>query len=447
MAATTDLTRGSVWPQLVSLAIPLLAGNILQQLYNTVDAVIVGKYVGGDAFAAIGVAGSVMNLFLFLISGGCTGAGTLMSQLYGAGERDTFRRDFFLSAVFGGGLTLLLTLGGLLALTPLLEVLQTPDGVLYYARNYLQIIFCGFLAAFAYHLCSAVLRAVGNTQAALVFLSVSMVANLVLDVLFVAGLRWGVEGAAWATVTAQGLAAVLCLAYLKKYFPCLMFQRGDMMYDGALLKKTARFSFSTALHMCNLYIGKLLVQRTVNGLGTDAISAYTAATRIEGFANSFGDSGSASMSVFVGQNTGAKHPERVEEGYRKGQCILIGFGLFMSVVMFVGAPVLLPMVLPEGAGNSLVPAMGYLRLIACFYVFNFLGSGLAGYYRGSGHINLPVIGSTGHITFRVAASWLLAPVMGLPAVALASGLGWMGVVTFWTIIRVRLRKRVSGAAK
>jgi Na+-driven multidrug efflux pump len=153
------------------------------------------------------------------------------------------------------------------------------------------------------------------------------------------------------------------------------------------------------------------------------------------------------MSVFVGQNTGAKNQERVEEGYRKGQCMLAGFGLVMSVIMFVGAPVLLPMVLPEGEGNSLAPAMGYLRLIACFYLFNFLGSGLAGYYRGSGRVNLPVIGSTGHITFRVVASWLLAPVMGLPAVALASGLGWMGVVTFWTIIRRRLRKKASGAAK
>ncbi len=447
MAGTTDLTRGLVWPQLVSLAVPLLAGNILQQLYNTVDAVIVGKFVGGDAFAAIGVAGSVMNLFLFLISGGCTGVGTLMSQLYGAGERDAFRRNFFLSSVFGGGLTLLLTFAGLVSLVPLLGALQTPEDVLYYARNYLQIIFCGFLSAFAYHLCSAVLRAVGNTQAALVFLSVSMIANLVLDVLFVAGLHWGVEGAAWATVTAQGLAAVLCLVYLRRYFPHLLFHKSDMVYDGVLLRRTARFSFSTALHMCNLYIGKLLVQRTVNGLGTDAISAYTAATRIEGFANSFGDSGSAAMSVFVGQNTGAGHGERVEEGYRKGQCMLTGFGLFMSILMFAGAPVLLPLVLPEGESGSLTPAMGYLRLIACFYVFNFLGSGLAGYYRGCGRVNLPVIGSTGHISLRVVLSWLLAPVMGLPAVALASGLGWMGVVTFWSVIRRRLRKKTSVPAK
>lgn len=439
MVSTADLTHGPLRGQFIALAVPLLLGNVLQQLYNTVDAVIVGRVVGDAAFAAVGVAGSVMNLFLFLISGGCTGVGALLSQLHGAGDEDGFRRDFFLSAAFGGGLSLLLTAVSLLVLTPLLGMLQTPGAVLVYAAEYLRVIFLGFLAEFAYYLCSAVLRAVGNTQAALVFLSISMVVNLLLDVFLVGILNWGIAGAAWATVASQGLAAGLCLTYLSRKYPQLLFRRTDMVYDGALLRRTAYFSFSAALHMCSLYIGKLLVQRTVNGLGTAAISAYTAATRIEGFANSFGDSGSAAMSVLVGQNTGAKRDDRVEEGYRESQKLLAGLGLLMSVVMFVGAPVLLPLVLPEVEGDSLTPAMGYLRLVACFYLFNFLGSGLAGYYRGAGRVDLPVIGATGHISFRVIFSWLAAPRMGLPAVALGTGLGWMGVVTFWTMLRKRLR--------
>lgn len=441
MVNTMDLTRGPIREQYIALAVPLLMGNILQQLYNTVDAVIVGRFVGEAAFAAVGVAGSVMNLFLFLISGGCTGVGTLMSQLHGAEDEDGFRRDFFLSSVFGGGLTIGLTAIGLAVLNPLLGMLQTPEDVLGYAAGYLRIIYLGFIAAFAYHLCSAVLRAVGNTQAALVFLSISMVANLMLDLLFVTVFRWGVEGAAWATVTAQALAAVLCLFYLERTCPQLLFRRKDMVYDGILLRRTAYFSFSSALHMCSLYIGKLLVQRTVNGLGTNAISAYTGATRIEGFANSFGDSGSAAMSVFIGQNTGAGDRTRVERGYREGQKVLVALGTVMSLSMFLGASVLLPLVLPEGEGDSLTPAVNYLRMVACFYVFNFLGSGLAGYYRGSGRVNLPVIGSTGHISFRVVASWLLAPLMGLPAVGLATGLGWVGVVTFWTVVRKKLMKQ------
>ena len=444
MVNTSDLTRGPIRAQFLALAVPLLAGNILQQLYNTVDAVIVGKFVGDSAFAAVGVAGSVMNLFLFLISGGCTGVSVLLAQLHGAGDEEKFRTDFFLSTVFGGGLTLALTLLGILVLTPLLRVLQTPEDVLIHAAAYLQIIFLGFLASFAYHLCSGVLRAVGNTQAALMFLSISMAVNLVLDVVFIAGFGLGVAGAAWATVIAQGLAAVLCIVYLKTRFPELVFRRSDMVYDGELLRRTAHFSFSSALQMCGLYIGKLVVQGAVNSMGTSAISAYTAATRIEGFANSFGDSGSAAMSVFIGQNTGAKNYKRIKQGFREGEWMLAGFGLFMSLVMIVGAPVLLPLVLPKGDGSSLAPAMGYLRLVACFYLFNFLGSGLSGYYRGRGRVNLPVIGSTGHITLRAILSWLWAAWLGLPAVALATGLGWIGVVTFWFIVMCRTERFEEG---
>ena len=440
MVSTNDLTHGPIRAQFVALSAPLLVGNILQQLYNTVDAVIVGKYVGDAAFAAVGVAGSVMNLFLFLISGGCTGVSVLLSQFYGAGDERSFRKNFFLATVLGGGLSLLLTVVGLLVLTPLLKILQTPDDVLGYAVEYLQIIFLGFVAAFAYNICSAVLNALGNTRAALVFLSVSMVANLILHVVLVAVIPWGVAGAAWATVIAQILAAGLALVYLRRRFPQMIFKKQDMVYDGAMLGRTAYFGFSSALQMCSLYIGKLMVQGAVNSLGTAAISAYTAATRIEGFANSFGDSGCAAMSVFIGQNTGAKNNRRVKQGFYSGQLMLAGFGLFMSAVMFVGAPVLLPLVLPEGDGASLAPAMGYLRLVACFYVFNFLGSGLSGYYRGRGRVHLPVIGSTGHISMRALLSWLLAASMGLPAVALATGIGWVGVVIFWFTIMHRTER-------
>lgn len=434
MANTVTLTSGPIRQQLISLALPLLAGNILQQLYNTVDAVIVGRFVGDGAFAAVGVAGSVMNLFLFLISGGCSGVGVLLSQLHGAGDGQTFRRDFGLSTICGAVLSVLLTLAGLFALSPLLAALQTPADIFGYVTDYLHIIFLGFLAAFAYHQGAAVLRAVGNTQAALAFLMISMGVNMALDLTFVAGLRWGIAGAAWATVIAQALAALLCVGYLRLKFPQLMFGREDLVWDGPLMKRTAHFSFTAALHMCNLYIGKLLVQGTVNSLGTASISAYTAATRIEGFANSFGDSGAEAVSVFTGQNTGAGNQKRVKEGFLCGEKLLAAFGLFMSLVMIMGAVPCLKLVLPLESADSLGPAVGYLRLVACFYVFNFLGSGLAGYFRGRGRVNLPVIGATGHISLRVVVAFLLAPKMGLPAVALACGLGWMGVVTFWSIV-------------
>ena len=430
----TQLTRGKISRQLIALSTPLLVGNILQQLYNTVDAVIVGRYVGERAFGAVGVAGSVMNLFLFLISGGCDGVGTLLAQFYGGDDGPRFRREFYLSGLFGAGASAALTLLGLLVLEPLLVLLRTPDSVAVYAAEYLKIIFLGFPAAFAYHLVSGVFRAVGNTRAALFFLALSMGVNLILDLVFVAGLSMGVAGAALATTLAQALAAVLCAGFLRARFPQLMFHRADMVMDVPLLKRTARFSFVTALHMCNLYIGKLLVQGTVNSLGEDAIIAFTAAVRIEGFANSFGDSGAAAVAVFTGQNTGAGEERRVREGFHRGQRLLLAFSLVMSLIMIAGAEPCLRLVLPRVNVSALGPAMGYLRLVACFYVFNFLGSGLAGYFRGRGRVNIPVIGATGHISLRVVLSFLLAPAMGLPAVALATGLGWIGVVTFWTAL-------------
>ncbi len=158
MAQTIELTRGPIRRQLIALAVPLLVGNILQQLYNTVDAMIVGRFVGDTAFAAVGVAGSVMNLFLFLISGGCAGAGVLLSQLHGAGDGAAFRRGFFLSSVFGGALSAVLMALALALLSPLLSLLHTPEEVSVCAEDYLQIIFLGFPAAFAFNKGSAVLR-------------------------------------------------------------------------------------------------------------------------------------------------------------------------------------------------------------------------------------------------------------------------------------------------
>lgn len=440
--AHARLTHGDISRQLIALSVPLLMGNILQQLYNTVDAVIVGRFVGDIAFGAVGVAGSVMNLFLFLISGGCDGAGALLSQFYGAGEGETFRREFCLSGLFGAGASLVLTLLGLLVLEPLLVLLRTPAGVAAYAASYLRIIFLGFPAAFAYHLSSCVLRAVGNTRAALYFLALSMGANLGLDLLLVPRLE--VAGAALATVLAQAIAAGLCMGYLYLRFPELMFRRTDMVLDLPLLERTAKFSSATALHMCNLYIGKLLVQGTVNSLGDEAIVAFTAATRVEGFANSFGDSGTAAVAVFVGQNTGAGEESRVREGFWRGQRLLLAFGVVMSLIMIAGAEPCLRLVLPAKSASGLGPAVSYLRLVACFYVFNFLGSGQAGCFRGRGRADLPVIGATGHISLRVALSFLLAPRMGLPAVALATGLGWIGVVAFWGLL---MRRELRGAGK
>ena len=404
MARSYDLTGGSIPQHLLRLAAPLIMGNVLQQLYNTVDAFILGRFAGEAEFAAVGVAGSVMNLFLFMITGACTGISVIFAQLYGAGERERFCREHWLSLSCGLLATTICSGLGFVLLPPLL-------------------------------------RAIGRANAALMALAAAVTVNVALDYCFVARFHMGIAGAAWATAASQAISAVLCIAYLRRKAPELIFACADRRMDKELLRQTAHFSFVTALHQSSLYIGKLLVQGAVNTGGTDMISAYTATTRIEGFANSFGDSGSAATSVLVAQNRGAGKEERVRASFRGSLLLMLAMGLAMSLIMYVSASASVGFMLGTRSGAAFENARDYLKLVALFYTLCFTGNTFAGYFNGIGKVSVPFLGATSHIALRVVLSWLLVGRMGLPAVALATGLGWAMVNTMWAVVkRVTERK-------
>lgn len=434
MARSYDLTSGSIPQHLLRLAAPLIMGNILQQLYNTVDAFILGRFAGDLEFAAVGVAGSVMNLFLFMITGACTGISVIFAQLYGAGERERFRREHWLSLSCG-------------LLSPLLRLIQTPSELKTFVSVYLTIILASLSAAFLYNLYGALLRAIGRANAALMVLAAAVTVNVALDYCFVARFQLGIAGAAWATAASQAISVVLCILYLRRKAPELIFARADCRMDGELLKQTAHFSFVTALHQSSLYIGKLLVQGAVNTGGTDMISAYTATTRIEGFANSFGDSGSAATSVLVAQNRGAGKEERVKESFRSSLFLMLAMGLAMSLIMYVSASTSVGFMLGTRSGAAFENARDYLKLVALFYTLCFTGNTFAGYFNGIGKVCVPFLGATSHIALRVVLSWLLVGKMGLPAVALAAGLGWVLVNALWTFVKWRMEKKQKAAER
>ena len=409
---TAALTRGSLPPQLVSLALPLIFGNILQQLYNTIDAMVIGRFAGETAFAAIGVAGTVMNLFLFLLSGCCTGISVLFAQQYGSRDLAGFRQEGFLASVFGGLFTLVLSLAALLLLRPLLTLMQTPEDVARLAADYLVVIFGGLLATFFYNLCAAALRSVGDTRSALLALLAAMAANLALDLLFVA-----------------------------RRYPQLLFRREDRRLDRGLLRRTVSYGAVSALHQSSLYIGKLLVQGAVNSMGTPMISAYTATTRIEGFANSFGDSGAQAVSVFTAQNTGAGEERRVREGFRTSFLMMLALGAVMSVLLYAAAPAAIALLAGETSSFTQTNGVAYLRMVGCFYILCFLGNTFVGYFRGRGQVTVPVYGTIIQISARVILSYALIRPMGLSGVALATGLGWVLVVSFHSLMYWRTRNR------
>ena len=442
MRRTAVLTQGNIPQQLIWLALPLICGNILQQFYNTVDAFIIGRFLGSDAFGAVGVAGTVMNLFIFILSGCCVGISVLFAQFYGQRDLEAFRREGFLALVFGLLLTAALALGALVLLGPLLSLIQTPEGLRPLVAEYLTVIFLGLPVTFLYNLASAALRAAGNTLAALFPLMAATLLNIGLDLLLVGTCGMGISGAAIATVFSQGFAALLALGYLRWRQPQLLFGRADMRFDWSMLRRTASFGLVSALQQSAVYIGKLLVQGAVNSMGNEAINAYTAATRIEGFANSFGDSGAEAISVFVAQNTGAGDPKRVKRGFFTGMLLMIGLGLTMSLVMFVGAHASLVLMLGEGGLGALEDGIGYLRWVSVFYTPCFIGSSYVGLYRGIGWVSVPVIGSTLQITIRVILSYALAGSLELVGVAVATGIGWSAIVLYQTLL-FRARVRLS----
>ncbi len=436
MEHTKDLLHGNIKKELVALMLPLIMGNILQQFYNTIDSMIVGRYVGSTAFAAVGVAGSVMNLFIFMLSGGCNGISIIFAELYGQRKWELLRRESFLSLLLGGSVSIAFCLLGLLFLPIILKVIQTPADVFPYAWNYLFIILLGLPVTFFYNWCAASLQAAGDTQTPLFTLLIAMSLNVILDLLFVVQLHFGIAGTALATVLAQLLASVLCICVMKKRHTEFFFGHSDLILDKGLIKKTAKFGSVSALHQSSLYIGKLLVQGAVNLGGTDMISAYTSTMRIEGFANSFSDSGSVAISVFVAQNHGAGDKKRAKSGFKQGWSIMLILAVILSFSMIAVTKQAVILLMGNPSSAVLKNADAYMFVISIFYVLCFTGSSFVGLFRGMGRVEVPVIGTIIQISIRVILSYAWIGNLGLKAVAFATGIGWAAVV-FYQIVTYR----------
>ena len=444
MARELHLTSGSILPQMVRLCIPLLCANVLQQLYNIINSLVVTHYIGDNAFAALGVAESVMNLFIYVITGACMGASVLIAQFYGEKNFPRLRRQLYVSAVLMGSCTLGAVALGQLFLIPLLRLIQTPEGLMADVSAYLRIILVGMLFTFTYNYLAATLRAVGDTKAALFFLLLSLGYNLAAAWLLVAVLHMGITGTALATASAQLLSSLLCFFYIRKRRPFLTVHREDMVMERGLIRLTSSYAAVAALQQSSLYLGKLMIQSAVNGISlvsTAPISAFTASTRVENFIQAFGSSGCESIAIFVAQNRGAGKEDRMLRGFAQGSALVISGGLLFAVLMNLFAVPLSSLFLERG-GEALVLAASYLRVISWFYYLSFIGLSFVGWYRGEGRMNITFIGTTIQIAVRVVGTYLLVGAMGLDAVALATGLGWVIIVLFQIAVFLLERKQI-----
>ena len=307
------MTEGNVTSQLFRFSVPIVLGNIFQQLYNTADAMIVGKMIGNNAFAAVSVANPIMSVVLFFLVGLSMGVGILLAQWYGAQDIKMFKVQYSTALIAGCVFTVAASLLCIVCSRWMLLAANTPTEIMEDTNWYLRIIFAGLFFSFLYNYLAAALRAIGDSRSAFLFLVISSVTNVILDIVFIRYTPLGVAGAAVATVISQALSSILCVIYIYKKIPILALARSEFVYEKSVMKNTLLFSWTSALQQTFLYFGRLLVQGTINAQGTDMITGYNAAIRLEAFMMAFIDGTQSAMSTFGGQNVGAHHPERLKK--------------------------------------------------------------------------------------------------------------------------------------
>ena len=434
----TPMTEGSIPRHLIRYAIPSILGNLFQVTYNTVDSVIVGKYVGANALAAVGVANPLMNIATFFLIGMGIGASVLMSEFYGARDYRRLRREFSTATLAALAFSFLVAAAFFFLVNPLLRLCNTPAEIFGDVAAYLRIVACGMVFTCLYNMLSAALRSIGDTRTPLVCLVLGSLINVALDLWFVSGLKMGVSGAATATVISQGVSAALCACLLWRGAEPLHIAREDICVEKALLKKTVHYSYASALQQAGIYVGKLLVQSMVNPLGVHAIAAFNACNRIDDYALIPERDLSSGVMVMTAQNRGAKKPERMMKGLRVGLLMESLYGVIVSVAVFVLAGPMMRLFV--GAEETEVIALGtrYLRIMAFFYFMPGITNGLQGYMRGIGKVSLTMYVTYGQMALRALCTWLLIGSMKLDAVPIACIAGWVlmivwevGLIVYW----------------
>lgn len=424
------MTEGSIVRHLLAYALPLILGNFFQLTYNAVDSILIGKFAGEGALAAVSAANPVMTIVILGVSGISIGASVLMSRFYGAGDEAALRREVATTIVFGAAASMLVFAAGL-ALSPrILALMSVPPEILPQANTYLRIIFVGFLFTFQYNILAAALRSVGDSRTPVIFLAAASVLNGLLDGLFVALLRWGVAGAALATVIAEGTSALLCAVYMRRHVPLLRLGLRELRVDRALLKQTLASGSITALQQACQPVGKLLIQRAINAQGISMIAAFNAVSRVDDFACIPEQSISSGMMTCVAQNRGAGQKERVLETLRTGMTLELVYGVLICAATLLCRTPVMRLFAAQDSERMVQMGVDYLTWMAFFYLLPGLTNGIQGYFRGMGEMKTTLVATAIQISVRTAVVYLLVPAVGLKAAAWACAIGWCCMLVY-----------------
>ena len=422
------MTEGSIARHLTAYALPLILGNLFQLLYNAVDSVVIGRYAGEAAVAAVSASNPVMTIAVLGVSGLTIGASVLMSRFFGAEDHTSLRRETATICLFG----LLLSIGILLLAIPLsmpfLRLLRTPEEVMDRASGYLRVVLLGFPFTFQYNALASAMRSVGDSKGPVWCLALASVLNTVLDIVAVGVLKMDVMGAALATVIAQAASAGMCL-YLIRRIPLLCLSGRELKIDAPLLRETLKIGSVTALQQVCLPLGKVLIQSVINAQGVAMIAAFNACSRMDDFAIVPEQSISSALMTCMAQNLGAGKKDRARQSFRVGLAIELSYGFCVCVAVYLLRRPILYLFAPSHEADMVALGVTYLGILAPFYLMPAFNNTLQGSFRAIKRMEVTLAATMMQMGIRVILISILVPQIGIAGAAWATIIGWIPMST------------------
>ena len=440
-----NLTQGSITPAILRFSLPFILGNLLQQCYNITDTFIVGRVLGPEALAAVGSSYALMIFVTSIFIGLCMGSGAVISMLYGSNNHGEMKQNIFASIVIISTVTLTLNVIGITCLKPIIHLLQTPPELFELTYDYLFIIFCGMFPVCIYNFYAFMLRAIGDSTTPLIFLALSVVLNILLDLLFIIGFNGGIEGAAWATVISQALAALALMLYTNKYYPQLKLKAEDLKCSTHALRHITTHSLLTCTQQSVMNFGILMIQGLVNSFGTAIMAAFAAAVKIDSFAympvQDFGNA----FSTFIAQNFGANQTKRIRKGMKSAFLLVSLFSIIISFIVFITAPQLMSIFIQQAHTDIIQIGTEYLRIEGTFYIgigWLFL---LYGIFRAIDWPAMSLVLTIISLGTRVILAYTLAPIPAFSyhAIWWSVPIGWFLADFIGFIVLYRLRRKLA----
>lgn len=440
-----NLTEGKILKTMLMFALPMILGNLLQQIYNIADTMVVGRFLGAEALAAVGSAYTLMTFLTSVLIGLCMGSGAVFSIAYGAGNEQELKKSIWVSFIFVGFVTIVMNIFVFVWTDPVLKLLQIPKEVYPLMETYIRIIFLGIVFVFLYNFFACLLRAMGNSVVPLWFLAVSSVLNIILDLWFVVGLGKGVEGAAAATVIAQMAAGIGIAVYTLWKVPSLRMEKKYMHMEKNILNRVMQYSVLTCAQQSVMNFGILMIQGLVNSFGTIIMAAFAVAVKIDTLAYMPAQEFGNAFSLFISQNYGAKKYHRIQKASGMAVKVSVGFCLVISLIVWIFAAPLVKIFLADPQPAIVSAGVDYLHIEGAFY----WGIGclflLYGLYRGIEQPAMSLILTVISLGTRVVLAYVLAPMpqFGVNAIWWAIPIGWILADLTGFLYYRKIRKKIG----